>query len=127
MYVSSQLNLQNKQLTKENNKMSKTEDQEMPTTFPKKWLKLLKDMPEFKDTADSSSVEDLKKIVLTSEGNIYTIEAAKLSDIKLEGAKELVKEMTAPYTESLRVQMAKIKYALFCLEGKGEDLNNTEN
>jgi hypothetical protein len=107
--------------------MSKTEEQEMPTTFPKKWAKLIKDMPEFKEICESASVDELKKIVLTSEGNIYTIEAAKLSDIKLEGAKELVKEMTAPYTESLRAQMAKIKYALFCLEGKGEDLNNTEN
>lgn len=103
--------------------MSKSNE---PTTFPDKWAKVLKDMPEYKDTADASSVEDLKKIIVTCEGNIYTIEQEKDADTKLTGAKELVKEYSAPYRDAVKVQTAKIKYALFLLEGKGVDLDNQE-
>lgn len=105
--------------------MSKKDDQ-MPSTFPEKWGKVLKDLPEFKDTADAASADDLKKIIVTCEGNIYTVENEKDADVKLTGAKELVKEMSAPYKDALKVQMAKIKYALFLLEGKGVDLDNKD-
>ena len=106
--------------------MSKSDDQ-MPTTFPNKWMKVLKDLPEFKDTADAASTEDLKKIIVACEGNIYTVENEKASDVKLNAAKELVKENSAPYRDAIKVQTAKIKYALFLLEGKGVDLNNKED
>jgi hypothetical protein len=105
--------------------MSKNDDQ-MPTTFPEKWTKILKDLPEFKDTADAASVEELNSIIITSEGNIFTVEKEKEDDVKLTGAKELVKEMSAPYKDALKVQMAKIKYALFLLQGKGVDLDNKD-
>lgn len=95
--------------------------------FPAKWAKILKDLPEFKETAESSSEEDLKKIILTCEGNIYTIEKEKSQDAKLNGAKELVKEYTAPYRDAMKVQTAKVKYALFLLENKGVEVGgNTE-
>jgi hypothetical protein len=97
-----------------------------PVTFPEKWAKVLKDLPEFKDTADAASAEDLKKIIVTSEGNIYTIDKEKDDDVKLNAAKELVKEMSAPYRDAVKVQTAKIKYALFLLEGKGVDLDNKD-
>jgi hypothetical protein len=93
-----------------------------PNVFPAKWAKVLKELPEFKETAEAASTEDLKKIVLTCEGNIYTIDKEKLQDVKLNGAKELVKEYTAPYRDALKVQTAKIKYALFLLESKGEEV-----
>lgn len=98
-----------------------------PVTFPEKWAKVLKDLPEFKENADAASSEDLKKIIVTSEGNIYTIEKEKDDDTKLNAAKELVKEYSAPYRDAVKVQTAKVKYALFLLEGKGEDLNNTKD
>ena len=101
-------------------------DQSLPSMFPEKWNKVLKDLPEFKDTADAASSEELKKIIVQSEGNIYTVDNEKENDVKLNGAKELVKEMAAPYRDAIKVQQCKIKYALFLLEGKGEDLNNTE-
>lgn len=97
-----------------------------PVTFPEKWAKVLKDLPEFKENADAASTEDLKKIIVTSEGNIYTIEKEKDDDTKLNAARELVKEYSAPYRDAAKVQMAKIKYALFLLEGKGEDLDNKD-
>lgn len=104
--------------------MSNSENQ--PTTFPKKWAKVLEELPEFKDTADAASSDDLKKIIITCEGNLYTIEKEKEVDAKLNSAKELVKEYTAPYRDALKVQTAKIKYALFLLDGKGVDLSDKE-
>lgn len=103
--------------------MSKTNE---PVTFPEKWAKVLKELPEFKDTADAASTDDLKKIIVTSEGNIYTIDKEKEEDNKLNAAKELVKEYSAPYRDAVKVQTAKIKYALFLLEGKGVDLDNKD-
>jgi len=43
----------------------------------------------------------------------------KGADAKLSGAKELVKEYSAPYRDAIKAQTAKIKYALFLLEQKG--------
>ncbi len=97
-----------------------------PVTFPEKWAKVLKDLPEFKENADASSADDLKKIIVTSEGNIYTIEKEKEENTHLNAAKDLVKEYSAPYRDAIKVQTAKIKYALFLLEGKGVDLDNKD-
>lgn len=97
-----------------------------PTTFPEKWAKVLKSLPEFKDTADAASTEDLKKVIVQCEGNIYEIDKDKESNVKLLAAKEVLKEMTAPYADAKKCQMAKIQYALFLLEGKGVDLGNKD-
>lgn len=106
--------------------MSKKKKDSEQTNFPEKWNKIIKDLPEFKEIADSSSLEDLKKIIVNCEGNIYTIDKEKANDSKLNSAKELAKEYAAPYRDAVKVQTAKIKYALFLLEGKGEDLDNQE-
>ncbi len=94
--------------------------------FPAKYEKVLKEIPEFKDSADSASVDDLKKMILTNEGHAYTVEREKENDTKLNAAKELVKEHAAPYRDSLKVIQAKIKYCLFLLEEKGQDLGEPE-
>lgn len=100
--------------------MSKTNDNDtMPNTFPKKWAKVLEGMPDFKDVADASSVDDLKKIIVTSEGNVSTVEKALCEDIKINAAKEVIKDLSTPYRDALKCQMAKIKYSVFLLEGKG--------
>lgn len=105
--------------------MSKKKDGGAPTTFPEKWYKIIVGMPEFKDTADAAGEDELKKIIVTAEGNIFTVEKEKAADIKLTGAKELVKEYSSLYSEGLKCQMAKIKYALFLLDCKGVDLDNS--
>jgi hypothetical protein len=94
--------------------------------FPAKWAKVIKNLPEFKETADAASAEDLKKIILTCESNLYEVAKAKESDQKLNAAKESVKEWSAPYKESLREQTARIQYALFLLEGKGVDMSDSD-
>lgn len=106
--------------------MAKKKDDQAPTTFPEKWWKVILSLPEFKDTADAASVDDLKKTIVECEGNIYTIDQEKEADLKLSGAKEIVKELSEPYRDAVKAQTAKIKYALFLLEGKGVDLDNKE-
>ena len=97
------------------------------TGLPAKFDKILKSMPEFKDTADQSSVEELKKIIVISEGNIFNMQKAKDEDVKLAGAKELVKDLSAPYSDAVKAQQAKIAYALHLLESKGTELGDAES
>ena len=106
--------------------MAKKDKNVAPGSFPDKWHKMIISMPEFKDTADASSVEDLKKIIIASEGNIYTIEQEKEENTQIKAAKETLSEMLAPFREAMKVQMAKIKYALYLLESKGVEIDQRE-
>jgi|ERR1035437_7490871 hypothetical protein len=106
--------------------MSKV-DQAPLTSLPKKWDNLIKKMPEFKDTADAASEEELKKIIVTCEGNIYIADKEEEADIKLNGAREVVKDLSEPYRDARKHQQAKIQYALLLLESKGVDLDNKED
>lgn len=105
--------------------MSKTINAPL-TSLPKKWDDVIKKLPEFKDAADAGSIDDLKKIIVTCEGNIYTVNKEEEADNKLTAARETAKEFSAPYREARKVQQAKIQYALLCLESKGVDLNSKE-
>ena len=92
------------------------------TSLPKKWDDMIKKMPDFKDEADAASEEELRKIIVACEGNIFTVNKEQDADVKLGAAKEMVKELSASYREAKKVQTAKIQYALLCLESKGVDL-----
>lgn len=94
--------------------------------FPVKYEKVIKSMPEFKDTADSSDVETLKKMIVQCEGNIYSCEQDKAADVKLNAAKELVKDLGSGYRDAIKVQTAKIKYCLHLLESKGISVDNRD-
>jgi hypothetical protein len=96
------------------------------TGLAKKWDDIIKKLPEFKDTADAAGVDELKKIIVECEGNLYTIDKEVEADVKLAGAKEAVKEYMGPYRDAKKAQQAKIQYALLLLEGKGVDLNNKD-
>ena len=87
-----------------------------------KLQKVLKDMPEFVDTANAASAEELKAIVLRSEQHISETEKAKQEDEKLAAKIEEAKEMTAPYRETLKYLNAKIRYSIHLLQEKGENL-----
>jgi len=99
-------------------------DEQETTFFPEK---LLKKLPTgFTDDMESLSVDEVKKKIFEYEGNIYTIEKAKDADRKLNGAKDLVKELSAPYTEGKNTQAAQIKYCLFLLESRGVVLDKSD-
>ena len=104
----------------------KEDDDTMPTTFPKKWAKILEKMSDWKETADAASVEDLKKTIVTSEGNVSNIEKELSEHEKINAAKELIKDLSVPYREARNCQMAKIKYSIFLLEGKGVDIGDVD-
>lgn len=88
--------------------------------FPQK---LLKKLPTgFTDTADSMSNEELEQKILESESHIYEVEKAKDEDEKLTQAREMVKEMSAPYKDAVATEAAKIKYCLFLLESRGSKI-----
>lgn len=90
--------------------------------FPDKFYKKLPD--GFADNAKAMKDDDLKKVIIEAEGNIYTIDKEKDSCDKLNAAKDLVKEISEPWRDAKACQTAKIKYALWLLESRGMDLDN---
>jgi len=104
--------------------MGKSKDNVQQTVFPDKWLKKLKGTG-FVETADSKSSEELQKAIFEAEGNIYSIEKAKDACVKLQAARAVVKDEIGPFNESKGIETAKIKYALFLLESRGVDLDNS--
>src|SRR4051812_7828133 len=91
--------------------------------FPDKWLKKIN---HWVDIANSMGDDELKKAIVDCEGNIYVIDKDKDDDVKLRAAKDIVKEHSEPYRDAKNVQTAKIKYALYLLEGRGLNLDNKE-
>lgn len=90
--------------------------------FPKKYLKVIESLPEFKDSADALSPEELNDLIIKCEGNIYLIEQEVEKDVKLAQAKELVKDLNSGYRDAKKVQTAKLKYALYLIESKGKEV-----
>ncbi len=91
--------------------------------FPKKFLNKLP--TGFTDNVDSMSTEEIQDKILLSESHIYELDKAKDEDEKLKQAKELAKEIAAPYTEAKNAEMAKIKYCMFSLENRGLKIKST--
>jgi len=95
--------------------------------FPKKYAKIIDSLPEFKESADSLSLEELNNLIVKCEGNIYLIEQEMEKDVKLAQAKELVKDLAGAYKDGKKVQTAKLKYALYLTESKGKEVGgNTQ-
>jgi hypothetical protein len=92
--------------------------------FPEKDLKKLPDT--FADSVAAMKEDELKKIIVECEGNVYIINQAQKEDEKLNAAKELSRELTMPYREARQCQQAKIHYCLWLLDGRGVDLDHTE-
>lgn len=92
--------------------------------FPEKWKKKLP--TGFIEDAEALDDDGLKKVVFDAESNIYTIEKEKENDPKLNGAKEIIKDLNGPFRDAKSCQMAKIRYALFLLENRGVDLDNKD-
>ncbi len=87
-------------------------------TFPAKYAKVLGE--EWMNECDSLDADELKKIVIESESSVEEAEDKRDADEKLKQAKEMAKELGADYKETIFYQRAKIKYAMRCLETKGQ-------
>lgn len=95
------------------------------TVFPDKWAKKLP--TGWQDTASAMKEDELKRVIVECESNIYVIDKEKTNDATLKGAREIVKEKGAPYRDAKSTQEAKIKYALFLLENRGTELDSRDN
>ncbi|CAM6005616.1 unnamed protein product [Sphagnum balticum] len=104
--------------------MNGADASELKSAFPEKWAKKLP--TGFQDEAAALDEVGLKKIIVECEGNLYTIDKEKAADVKLTAAKELMKDLSGAYRDAVGAQNAKIKYALFLLEGRGVDLDSTD-
>ena len=89
-------------------------------TFPKKHLKRL--TQEFIDATDQMNTDEVKARIITAEGNLFDIAGAKEADEKLQQAKEMVKEMAAPYSDAMKEANARIAYCVFALQSRGVNL-----
>jgi hypothetical protein len=93
--------------------------------FPEK---LLKKLPTgVAEDFEKLNELELKSQIITAEKNIYTINQEQENDQKLNGAKEIAKELSAPYKDAKSAQSAKIQYALYLLEGKGVDFTREDD
>lgn len=83
--------------------------------------KLIKVLPTgFVDEVAGMKKTDLQRAIIQSETNIREIEAQKKADEKLNGAKELLKDLNEPYRDAIKAQRAKISYVLHVMEERGE-------
>lgn len=90
--------------------------------------KILKKVPKgFVDEADKWSEKRLKEEILLCEGGISGAEKARDADKELNDAKEIVKELSAPYREDIATYCAKIDYVMWLLEQKGKPLEPGDN
>lgn len=88
--------------------------------FPKrheKWLPT-----GFQEGVQSMDTEEIKAKIYESQAHSYEIDKAKDADEKLQAARELVKDLSAPYSESQKIETAKAKYCFFVLEGRGVNI-----
>jgi hypothetical protein len=91
-------------------------DKEFPTRLEKK-------LPTgFIESVESMDLEEMKKKIYESEGHMYAIDQQMEQDEKLNGAKLLIKDLSAPYKDAKATEAAKIKYCFFVLEGRGVEI-----
>jgi hypothetical protein len=75
--------------------------------------------PDFVSEVLGLSVQDLDTRVLNLAKEIEAIQVAKEADEEFQAAKELVREMAAPYNESKRGAQLRIKYLIQLIKEKG--------
>lgn|ERR1019366_8197619 len=109
-------------MKKTSKKVDATDVDSGDVKFPEKWLKKLP--TGFVEDTETLDTDGLKKVVFDAESNIYIVERELAADVKINAAKELIKDFGGPFRDAKSCQMAKIKYALFLLENRGVDLDN---
>lgn len=82
--------------------------------------KCQKDYPEFTDQVDGLSVQEIEKNIIRYANYREETELEKQKDLDLQKAKEEVKELSAPYNETLKALKLKMAY-LYLLAGEKSD------
>lgn len=81
--------------------------------------KVQKEMPEFADAVAGLSVEELNARVTQCAKDSEQIQDAKEADEALEDAKELSRQLAAPYREGLSANRLKTRYLIALIKEKG--------
>jgi hypothetical protein len=74
----------------------------------------------FVDDASGMDGDRLRSEIIRAETALREVEQATKADTKLQGAKEIVKDIVGSYNDARRAQRAKIAYVLHLLEERGE-------
>lgn len=74
----------------------------------------------WKEEADSMGEAELRQIIIESSNTIRETDQEMEADEKLQGAKELLKDLASGYKDVKKSQNAKIKYALHLLSQQGK-------
>ena len=91
--------------------------------FPEKYRKKLDQFAQgYIETVEGASNEDIKKFILTAERNLFDIEQEKENNANLLKLKEDLKETLAPYNEARSSETAKIKFCIFKLQERGQEI-----
>ena len=82
--------------------------------------KVQKKFPDFVDTADGMSLEDIKKNLSMYANYREQTELARKKDEDLQMAKEKVKFLAGPYSDTVAALKLKLSYLHVLLAEKGE-------
>lgn len=74
----------------------------------------------FVDEAAAMGANELRQCILRATATIQEVKDAQEADEKLQGAKELVKDYSAGYTDVVKAQGAKVAYCLHLLAERGQ-------
>ena len=75
---------------------------------------------EFKNAVASASDDDLKSKIVNLSKNEEDVLKTRFEDSQLNDAKELAKELGAPYADSLKEVKARRRYVLKVLQERGK-------
>lgn len=86
--------------------------------------KCQKDYPEFTDQVDTLSVQELEKNIIRYANYREETELEKQKDPDLQRAKETVKELSAPYNDTLKALKLKMAYLYLLVGERGAEEEN---
>lgn len=82
-------------------------------------IKVIKKLPPgYVDDVQALTVDEIKSRIIQVEKDLERIDTEREDDDKLQGAKELAKELAAPYRDATNAAKAKIKYLLHTMREK---------
>lgn len=74
----------------------------------------------FAEDAAGMDGDGLRAEIIRAETSVREVEREQSADEKLQGAREIVKDIVGAYNDAKRAQRAKIAYSLHLLEERGE-------